>query len=195
MIAMQYSIALPADYDMSIIDRRIADKGHLTDAWPGLLFKAYLSARKSSPDALGANLYAPFYLWQTAEAMNAFLSGPAFAGLSRAFGRPVVNSWLVWHAEIGPTAVRAVTATRQLAPIPSSTALDGLRHAEVAQAHAEMANQHTVAVVTGFDPQAWSRVRFRLRDGQPAQAEGDQAGLAYRVGHVSVPDRSRLSVP
>lgn len=29
MIAMQYSMLLRADYDMSIIDRRIAEKGHL----------------------------------------------------------------------------------------------------------------------------------------------------------------------
>ncbi len=27
MIAMQYSFTLPADYDMSIVDRRIRDKG------------------------------------------------------------------------------------------------------------------------------------------------------------------------
>jgi len=40
MIAMQYRFPLPADYDMAIIDRRIADKGHLTDGFPGLLFKA-----------------------------------------------------------------------------------------------------------------------------------------------------------
>jgi len=28
MIAMQYSLVLPADYDMGIIDRRIGDRGH-----------------------------------------------------------------------------------------------------------------------------------------------------------------------
>ena len=31
MIATQYRFPLPADYDMAIIDRRIADRGHLTD--------------------------------------------------------------------------------------------------------------------------------------------------------------------
>src|SRR5699024_8559939 len=64
MIAMQYSIGLPADYDMAIIRRRIADKGHLMDDCPGLAFKAYLYAARDdaglhAPD----NLYAPFYLW------------------------------------------------------------------------------------------------------------------------------------
>ena len=46
MIAMQYSLTLPADYDMAIIDRRIRDKGALLDGFPRLRFKAYLSARK-----------------------------------------------------------------------------------------------------------------------------------------------------
>jgi hypothetical protein len=36
MIAMQYSLVLPADYDMAIIGRRIAERGHLTDGLPGL---------------------------------------------------------------------------------------------------------------------------------------------------------------
>ena len=60
---MQYSFVLPADYDMAIIRQRIADKGHLLDAYPNLLFKAYLSAdRQSSTQPSRHNLYAPFYL-------------------------------------------------------------------------------------------------------------------------------------
>jgi hypothetical protein len=47
MITMQYRIALPADYDMDIIRRRIAERGHLTDDFPQLSFKAYLYADRS----------------------------------------------------------------------------------------------------------------------------------------------------
>ncbi|MCW2914583.1 MAG: hypothetical protein JWN52_2651 [Actinomycetia bacterium] len=36
MHAMQYEITLPADYDMKIIRHRVATKGHLLDAFPGL---------------------------------------------------------------------------------------------------------------------------------------------------------------
>ena len=46
MIAMQYGIGLPADYDMGIIRRRTADKGHLLDDFDGLVFKAYLHASR-----------------------------------------------------------------------------------------------------------------------------------------------------
>ena len=77
MITMQYRIGLPADYDMDIIRRRIAERGHLTDAFPELAFKAYLYAdRQSAYAARGENLYAPFYLWHSTEGMNDFLSKP-----------------------------------------------------------------------------------------------------------------------
>ena len=36
MFAMQYSITLPADYDMAIIRHRVAAKGHLLDDFPSL---------------------------------------------------------------------------------------------------------------------------------------------------------------
>ena len=54
MIAMQYSFTLPADYDMSVIDRRIADTGPLLDGFPGLKFKAYLVARRGEHSRISA---------------------------------------------------------------------------------------------------------------------------------------------
>jgi Domain of unknown function (DUF4865) len=40
MQAMQYEIALPADYDMAIIRDRVATKGAMTDDFEGLGLKA-----------------------------------------------------------------------------------------------------------------------------------------------------------
>lgn len=37
MLAMQYRFTLPADYDMAIVRRRIADFGHRLDACPQLI--------------------------------------------------------------------------------------------------------------------------------------------------------------
>ena len=66
MIAMQYSIALPADYDMAIVRRRIADQRHLLDDCPGLAFKAWLHAARDDRDLPSrANLSAPFHPWPT----------------------------------------------------------------------------------------------------------------------------------
>ena len=46
MIAMQYAIDLPSDYDMEIIRRRVRENGDKTDGFPGLEMKAYLIAEK-----------------------------------------------------------------------------------------------------------------------------------------------------
>jgi hypothetical protein len=174
---MQYRFPLPADYDMGIIDRRIADKGHLTDGFPGLLFKAYLSARKTVPEC--DNAYAPFYVWNTVEGMHAFLNGPGFAGVSQAFGRPAVATWLVWQALCAPGFEHARFASVERRTIPPGTDLDALRRAETADGGA-------LAAVVGYEPGTWTLVRFRLWNSEPA---ADAATLVYAVGHVSTASR------
>lgn len=170
MIAMQYSFTLPADYDMAIIDRRIADKGHMTDGFPGLAFKAYLSAA-GEPD----NLYAPFYLWHDEEGLNRFLSGPGFVGLTRSFGWPTVRLWSVWETRLGDVA-RATHATREIAAIERHADLAALRARHAAEVSADGA----LASIAGFEPTTWTAVRFRLWDHRPI------GGQSYKVGHVSV---------
>ena len=64
MLAMQYSFTLPADYDMTIIERRIAENGHRLDGYPGLV----------AWDTQNWQLIR-FYLWQTLPT----LSGNAMA--------------------------------------------------------------------------------------------------------------------
>jgi adenosine deaminase len=46
MIAMQYNIKLPSDYDMNIIKDRVKNNGFKTDCFRDLLMKAYLIAEK-----------------------------------------------------------------------------------------------------------------------------------------------------
>ncbi|WP_371181116.1 DUF4865 family protein [Xanthomonas sacchari] len=177
MIAMQYSIALPADYDMAIIRRRIADKGPLLDTLPGLRFKAYLVADRGDP-LLHArqNLYAPFYLWRDAAAMHAFLAGPAFAALCEAFGRPPVQSWMVGTAWTSAALRTARYATRVLqapsADLENDT--DAVRAPD----------ERMLATVHGYEPQGWTRLRFHLwHDLPPA----DDDAHCYAVHHLSAP--------
>ncbi|MFE4970626.1 DUF4865 family protein [Kitasatospora sp. NPDC056651] len=201
MHAMQYEITLPADYDMGIIRKRVAEKGHLLDAHPGLGLKAYLvreRVRQGSP----VNQYAPFYLWRTAEGMNGFLWGPGFHGLSADFGRPTVHHWLgagLAHgtgaagtkaagaeSAAGEPAEPPTTATRETVRLPESAdpaeaverALAGL------PAHPGL---HTAAVAV--DPSRWELVRFALWHG-PAPEE--VPGVRYRVLHLSRPELDRL---
>lgn len=186
MIAMQYSFTLPADYDMTIIDRRIRDKGPMLDGFPGLIFKAYLSAKRDDhPLRNNANLYAPFYLWENTEAMNRFLCGPGFAKVSSDFGWPRVDIWSVWSADIYGNLINAKTATRSIEPIAPYANLEDIRTNEISRAKQDVAGRDALASVLAFDPNHWRFVRFQLwASTQKPESEGLQS---YNVGHVSLP--------
>ena len=187
LLAMQYRFVLPADYDMALIERRIADKGPLLDNLPGLLFKAYLSARRGDP-LTGAqdNEYAPFYVWRDAAGMHDFLAGPAFAALVQAFGRPVVSTWLVWQASLGEQVRSARYATRQMLPIAPGTDLARLREAESAAARQAVAQGGALAAVAAFEPGTWTMQRTRLWLAPPTPAP-DGLSACYQLGHLSLP--------
>lgn len=183
MIAMQYSLTLPVDYDMGIIDRRIRDKGPLLDGFPNLKFKAYLRAAR---DDLGSheNLYAPFYLWDKAEGASDFLCGPGFQALASDFGWPSVRTWIVWRACVAPEFREAKFATRDILPIEPHARLDEIRRREGDEATDAIGSSNALASVVGFEPTTWTRIRFRLWHQLPETllASGVQA---YRVGHIS----------
>lgn len=187
MIAMQYRFVLPADYDMAIIRRRIASKGHLLDGFPDLVFKAYLYAERGA-DALPGrdNLYAPFYLWQGSAGMNAFLGGSGFAALVQAFGRPSVRCWSVWQASLSEGLAQACWASRETVPIAPHAALDALRESEREQAQDAVDRDGALAAVSAFEPTCWSLLRFRLWREPPPDLTGDTRQL-YAVGHLSLP--------
>ncbi|RDI98650.1 DUF4865 family protein [Dyella solisilvae] len=181
MIAMQYSFTLPADYDMAIVRRRIADKGPSLDHFDGLLLKAYLHATRGEQSA--ENLYAPFYVWRDSEAMQRFLGSPGFAALTQAFGWPSIRCWQVWDAYLSPQARQARFATREIRPIAPYAALDALRD-EAREALHRDTERGALAAVTAFEPTTWSWVSFRLFDDMPPHPS---AGQHYDVGHVSQP--------
>lgn len=185
MLTMQYRITLPADYDMGIIRQRIADRGHLTDDFPQLAFKAYLYADRHEPYAAGKeNRYAPFYLWHDTEGMNAFLGGAGFAGVIASFGRPLVRTWSAWHTETAPDLAVATYATCETIAIADHVALGNLHEAEQATVRTDTGHG-AVAAVSAFDPTGWTIMRLRLwRDAVHASSESMDV---YRVGHVSQP--------
>ncbi|RDS78831.1 DUF4865 family protein [Dyella monticola] len=184
MLTMQYRIVLPADYDMRIIRTRIAERGHLTDDFPHLAFKAYLYADRHEPYAAGReNAYAPFYLWHNSEGMNAFLGGAGFGAVIESFGRPAVRTWLAWQAQTAADLSIATYATHESVPIPAHATIADLREAEHAQLQADL-DHGALAAISAFDPADWTAIRFRLwRD---IVKVGEGVNL-YQVGHVSQP--------
>ncbi len=183
MIAMQYNFALPADYDMTIVDRRIVEKGPLLDNFPNLKFKAYLTARRSGDETRSQeNLYAPFYVLNHEDGLNDFVCGEGFAVVSQSFGWPQVKTWIVWRAHLAARVAQAAFATREMLPIEPHAALAELRRRASEEALEDVESGGALASVAAFEPTTWTRVRFRLWGEKPAAG-----GQTYKVGHLSLP--------
>lgn len=197
MHAMQYEITLPADYDMGIIRRRVATKGHLLDDYPGLGAKAYLIRERGIDDS-PVNQYAPFYLWNTPEGMNSFLWGPGFQGIVDDFGRPEVQHWTglafseAAAATDGPTAsgvrASAKSAIRRHMHIPARTHLGGLADELAAEAARLVRQEGALLAATAIDPRTWEAVHFSVYDHESPKGVGD----VFQVLHVSAPERDLL---
>ncbi|MFI8993805.1 DUF4865 family protein [Streptomyces sp. NPDC053542] len=193
MYAAQYEITLPADYDMGVIRKRVADFGQLLDDRAGLGLKAYL-IRERGADGSPVNQYAPFYLWRDVGAMSHFLlGGGGFQGIIRDFGRPPVRHWTGVTTLAGPareTHPRA--ASRRLTPLPPDPDPDGTglglsrliaRETEALRTLARRPDVHTAALAV--DPHHWHLLRFTLwTHAVPADEDATER---YEVLHLSAP--------
>jgi hypothetical protein len=168
---MQYELTLPADYDMAIIRRRVATRGHRTDDFPGLGLKAYLIRERANGSPV--NQYAPFYLWHDVGGMSRFLvGGGGFQSIVDDFGRPPVRHWTGIAMERGPGDVPR-SATREITALPEN--LD----AAIKDLHEQAQQEHVHTAALAFDPLRWQLVRFVLWT--------HEAPGRYEVLHVSSP--------
>ncbi|MEV4474920.1 DUF4865 family protein [Nonomuraea sp. NPDC049504] len=182
MYAKQYEITLPADYDMTIIRKRVADRGHLLDDRAGLGLKAYL-IRERGIDGSPVNQYAPFYLWNDTGAMARFVfGGGGFQGIVSDFGRPAVLHWTGVACHAGPARTAPPrAASRRLTPVPDLDSIE--REAERLRELSRQDGVHTAALAV--DPHHWQIVRFVLW--AETSAQDADATERYEVLHLSAP--------
>lgn len=90
MIATQYKIILPSDYDMNIIKDRVKNNGYKTDGFENLKFKLYLITEKGTNESL-QNSYCPLYLWKDSDGLNKFLFDGFYDNIITSFGWQKVN--------------------------------------------------------------------------------------------------------
>jgi hypothetical protein len=189
MLAKQYTIKLPADYDMAIVRQRVADRGHLFDDWPGLAFKAFLISERVQ--GATANRYAPFYLWRDTSGTNEFLYGDGFAALEGSFGRPLIEHWL--GLELRGSDLRAGptprSATREDVTVLDHEELAGVRRRELEWLEGcESSSNGLHAAVVALDPYRWQLVRFAMWRVAPEELDLRSAATRYEILHLSVPD-------
>jgi hypothetical protein len=190
MIATQYEITLPTDYDMGIIRQRVADRGHSLDARPGLGLKAYLI--RDVAGGASANAYAPFYLWTEPGALAALhWGGQGFSGIVSDFGRPVVQTWIGGAFYRGSSYELAPTfATKTLVTLSDEE--DPKDEAKRLQelAHSRSADVDTHSVTLAIDPTSWQGVIFRLSTSRPGPST---LATIYEVLHLSTPEIAQLA--
>ncbi|MBT2686727.1 DUF4865 family protein [Bacillus sp. ISL-47] len=90
MIAAQYKITLPSDYDMQIIKARVKKNAYKTDGFQDLKFKLYLITEKGINDN-NQNSYCPLYLWKDSSGLNKFLFDGFYDNILNSFGWQRVN--------------------------------------------------------------------------------------------------------
>ncbi len=181
MLITQYAHRLTGDFEMGRIRTRAAERGPDFDTHPGLIFKAFM-LREKGRHGSSANLYSSLYLWKDTAAFADFLSGERFATVSGTFGRPPVETWLPFAAEIGDvSAVRFVE--KVIEEISPDADLGELRRVEAGRARAEVEKKGGASVVA-LDIANWRLGRFRLL----AEAPVEPTGVLYEVAYLAKPD-------
>ena len=171
---MQYEIGLPLDYDMGIIEKRVATRGSFTDDYPHLGLKAY-AVRRAGRYGSTVNAYAPFYFWRDPAGMNSFLYGP-FRSITTDFGRPAVRHWVGAAFHAGPDfETPPILATR------TSTTMKPDGQPEVDVTPTPGVHSEAIAV----DPATWEIVRFALWATPPRGLP--ENAVAFDVLHASTP--------
>lgn len=181
MLAMQYSIQLPANYDAEAIKTRVNARKQLFDDHEGLVHKSFLYNDADK-------IYAPFYIWKNvAEAKN-FLLDDLFKGVVETFSRHRVRDWFIMHMAYGNRTLKPAYAQREVDIIPAEEPLDSYlkRDKELQDTLAKDPNlyMHVVAL----DADRWEIMHFSLwKDQASAQKPVSDAYQTYEVLHVSEP--------
>lgn len=182
---MQYNFTFPADYDMSIIRKRISERGRQLDGYPNMQWKTYLWTEKSSNCSQCNNSYAPFYLWENNEGLNSFLCSSGFKNLCHDFGRPNIEIWSVSDYLSTKNMKTAKFLLRQIAPISSGQILSDLLH-ENAAFTKKAIQEGAASVVTAFDPLKWRSLRITTWEQSPKKLVRDGRHDSYNIGYVAL---------
>jgi hypothetical protein len=187
MFAMQYSHRLPADYDLDIIRRRVAQRGPLWNDTQGLIFKLFSLQQRDQHGATG-NVYASIYLWFDSDAAVRFLMDDRFQAVTDSFGRPQIETWLPLDARNG-SARQALSIYRDERPIDAEVDRAALYVDETELNRSIAARADTVAVWAALDLANWRLIRFTISSAPPDATRG---GSVYDVMHMAQPERNRL---
>lgn len=173
MIAMQYKVKLPDDYDMNIIRKRVTDNGRKTDGFQDLFFKAYLIAVKDNHFAI-QNEYAPLYLWHDSEGMNKFIWNGFYDNILNSFGWHNINISVPLFSEIKDDfgVARFCLEVKRTIPVCSK-----MQELEFSANYSNI-----VGKVLTYNPDKWECSEYYFFNNLPEKTDG--MGI-YEILHIS----------
>lgn len=182
MFIAHYGHRLPADYDLSIIRNRAAQRGAVWDEVPELYFKAFLLRERGRYGAI-ASEYSSFYLWQHDQSFRDALVGGRYKVVTDSFGRAAIETRVALDARKGSGRV-ARFAYKQEQDIALDADLSSVFAAEIERNAAIARQQGTVVAAIGVDAQNWRITRILLSEDEPGEGK---AGVAYQVLYLAKP--------
>ena len=183
MIAMQYNIVFPSDYDMEIIKKRTRDNGNKTDGFLDLKMKAYLIAERGKYNNY-ENQYAPFYLWEKEDGMNKFLLGGYFNNILNSFGWTQVHNWIVLHEQV-VKSIEPQYVSIQTIPIPTFSDFTAMCDNEKENFTNWIADTATTVYITAYNPFTWELCHYHMTTDLEMLKKVAKGSLIYDVHHIS----------
>ena len=181
MLAMQYSIHLPHDFDAQAIHERVANRRALFDTLPGMLHKSFLFNEEE-------HLYAPFYIWDNSDHARSFLIDDRFKGVIESFSRPRVRTWLVMNHMYGALTEAPTFGLREADSIPVHESLEDIIAQEIENQATMKTNPALYMHAIAMDPDRWELIRYSLwKDAASAPRPSADVVQEYTVLHVSEP--------
>ncbi|MBV7505261.1 DUF4865 family protein [Bacillus sp. sid0103] len=178
MIATQYKINLPSDYDMNIIRDRVRKNGHKTDGFEELKFKLYLITEKGVHQNV-QNSYCPLYLWKGSNGLNKFLFNGFYDNIISSFG------WQRVHVGIPliDTTTSKIKESKYLFQITRSIqpqeSLNNLKE-KIAE---EIPTIDQAEYIVIYNPENWEyEVFYFLND---VSSVKEMSGVIYTILHIS----------
>lgn len=178
MIATQYKIILPSNYDMNIIKDRVKNNGNKTDGFEDLKVKLYLITEKGENNNL-QNSYCPLYIWKDSKGLNKFLFDGFYDNIITSFGWQKVNIGI----PLIDTTTRDFKNIKHIfevtKEITSKESLKNLKN----EIEEDMPKLYDVEYVVIYNPDKWKySIFYFIEDLSKVKAE---KGTIYNVLHIS----------
>lgn len=177
MIAMQYNLNLPSDYDMNAIKKRVEENGYKTNGFNGLICKLYLYAEKGMNNTL-QNSYEPLYIWKDSGGMNEFIFNGYFDNILNSFGWTNINIGITYDIHLEQDFLNSKYLIEEYKEIKPKRLLKGLSFKDNFKVIPD-----NLGEVIIYNPDKWKSVKYTFVD-QIVDVLSDNIRV-LNIGHIS----------